>query len=959
MFEGLLTVRYITSKNCFCALSVNNFKRLQNNVLKLSYNDNETIHVSVDPLSGSVDDQSLGINSLYGKALGLEDSSLVAVSEISKPPTIQSVTITAVDSNDHLVLESLAENVQSTLLEQIRVLSNGQKFVIWIGTTIHVTVFVCDIKPVSPGKIDNLTEVVIKVPEKEFNSISNRRENSNELKDIDKTFNFLSECHNNEGNFIFRVVPFKEIVSQLGDLNSPFNVFVFRDSVSEKIKDTIKNSRLFLLKLLSNEDVEKSLYVRLLIFDDFLDDFKLKKMYTENLFLSDTLFNHLNCEIGARVRLEPYTNTSPEIKEIEIYTKRDYSIDVIQDFQQYLADNCKTYEFVLNSDVIWEIRSNLRCLIRFQPCQANFCVVTQDLVRNCKLIFINETIPQRETLDKKDFCVNNYATDVTNYKEIIDSNLFLCTYKTRSFCKMENILITGKPGTGKTTLAKIIAHKINSSPYFVHTKIINCKSIKGKTVESLHRLLSTTFFDLIHHQPSVLILDNLEILCENVNEGDALSQNTVYYNRVSEMLESIFENFCENNAVALLATVESTSKLHKNIYTTRGHHLFKHVYAINQLNKNDRKKLLEFFFVHYNHNEVDLEKLVEKTESFVMRDIFDFVNKTLFELYQNDFDKDTMKITEKYCEVALETVTETSLSGVNLLPSGDKNLDDIGGLADVKKLLIETMLWPAKFSNVFSNAPLRLPSGLLLYGPPGTGKTILAGAAAKHCGLRLISIKGPELLSKYIGASEQAVRDVFQRAQSAKPCILFFDEFDSLAPRRGHDNTGVTDRVVNQLLTQLDGIETLSGVFVLAATSRPDLLDPALLRPGRLDIHIRCPLPDKKSRLEILKVLSKSLNFSNDVNLEKIASATEGFSGADLQAVLYSAQLDSVKDLLQDEGNMQEFYYEIHQVQLMEALKNTRASLSKAEQLKYEQIYKRFEGGGSSDFTPGSRATLA
>ncbi|EFA04352.1 uncharacterized protein Pex1 [Tribolium castaneum] len=954
MFEGLLTVRYVTSKNCFCVLSVNNFKHLQNNVLKLSYNDNEAIHVSVDPLSGSVDDQSLGINSLYAKALGLEDNSLVTVSEISKPPTIQSVTITAVDSNDHLVLESLAENVQSTLLEQIRVLTNGQKFVIWIGATIHVTVTVCDIKPISPGKIDNLTEVVIIAPEKKIHPISN----SNESKNTDKTSKFLPECKNNDENLILRIVPFEEIVSQMRDLNSPFNVFVLRANVPQKIKDTINNTTLFLLKLLSNEDVDKSLYVRLIIVEDVLSDFVQNKLCLENVFVSNTLFTHLNCEVGARIRLEPHISTLPEIKEIEIYTKRDYSIDVVQKFQQYLADNCKKHEFVLNSDVILEIGSNVRCLVRFQPCQAKFCVVTQDLVRDCKLIFINETIPQREIFDKKEFLVDEYATDVANYNEIIDSCVFLCTYKTKSFNKLENVLITGKPGTGKTTLATIIAHKINSYPFFIHTKKINCKSVKGKTVESLHKLLSTTFFDLIHHQPSVLILDNLEILCENVNEGDALSPNTVYFNRVSEMLETLFEHFCENNAVAVIATAESASKLHKNIYATRGHHLFKHVFGINQLNKNDRKKLIEFFFANCNCD-VGLEHLVEKTESFVMQDLVDFVNKTLFESYQYDFDKDTMTITEKCCETALETVTETCLSGVNLLPSGDKNLDDIGGLSSVKKLLIETMLWPAKYPNLFSNAPLRLPSGLLLYGPPGTGKTILAGAAAKHCGLRLISIKGPELLSKYIGASEQAVRDVFQRAQSAKPCILFFDEFDSLAPRRGHDNTGVTDRVVNQLLTQLDGIETLSGVFVLAATSRPDLLDPALLRPGRLDIHLHCPLPQENSRLEILKVLSKCLNFSNDVDLGKIASATEGFSGADLQAVLYSAQLDSVKELLQDEANMQEFRCEIQQVQLMEAVKTTRPSLSKAEQLKYERIYRHFEGGGSSDFTPGSRATLA
>lgn len=164
--------------------------------------------------------------------------------------------------------------------------------------------------------------------------------------------------------------------------------------------------------------------------------------------------------------------------------------------------------------------------------------------------------------------------------------------------------------------------------------------------------------------------------------------------------------------------------------------------------------------------------------------------------------------------------------------------------------------------------------------------------------MNFISIQGPELLSKYIGASEQAVRDVFIRAQAAKPCILFFDEFESIAPRRGHDNTGVTDRVVNQLLTQLDGVEGLQGVYVLAATSRPDLIDPALLRPGRLDKCVYCPPPDQVSRLEILTVLSKSLPLADDVDLQHVASVTESFTGADLKALLYNAQLEALQGRL-------------------------------------------------------------
>lgn len=197
------------------------------------------------------------------------------------------------------------------------------------------------------------------------------------------------------------------------------------------------------------------------------------------------------------------------------------------------------------------------------------------------------------------------------------------------------------------------------------------------------------------------------------------------------------------------------------------------------------------------------------------------------------------------------------------------------GLHEARRILRETLEWPTKYAQIFANCPLRLRSGILLYGYPGCGKTLLASAVAKECGLNFISVKGPEILNKYIGASEKSVRDLFERASAAKPCVLFFDEFDSIAPKRyvvlyldiilfsrvssrdqadrcrGHDSTGVTDRVVNQMLTEMDGAQGLDGVYVLAATSRPDLIDPALLRPGRLDKAVFCDMPDLTDRLEV------------------------------------------------------------------------------------------------------------
>ncbi|KAG8905544.1 Peroxisome biosynthesis protein pex1 [Tulasnella sp. 403] len=241
--------------------------------------------------------------------------------------------------------------------------------------------------------------------------------------------------------------------------------------------------------------------------------------------------------------------------------------------------------------------------------------------------------------------------------------------------------------------------------------------------------------------------------------------------------------------------------------------------------------------------------------------------------------------------------TPLSLRDVKLQKS-EVQWSDIGGLHETRRTLRETLEWPTKYSAIFAKCPLRLRSGLLLYGYPGCGKTLLASAVARECGLNFISVKGPELLNKYIGASEKSVRDIFDRATAAKPCVLFFDEFDSIAPKRGHDSTGVTDRVVNQMLTQMDGAEGLDGVYVLAATSRPDLIDPALLRPGRLDKSLLCNMPDMDERFEILKALSRKVPTAESVDLRSLARDTEGYSGADLQAIIYNAHLEVVHETI-------------------------------------------------------------
>ncbi|GMH33057.1 hypothetical protein BSKO_00891 [Bryopsis sp. KO-2023] len=295
--------------------------------------------------------------------------------------------------------------------------------------------------------------------------------------------------------------------------------------------------------------------------------------------------------------------------------------------------------------------------------------------------------------------------------------------------------------------------------------------------------------------------------------------------------------------------------------------------------------------------------------------------------------------------------------------------EDVGGLHAVRAVLQEAVQLPIQFSSLMALCPLRLRTGVLLFGPPGCGKTYAVLAAVKAMHVRLISVKGPELFNKYIGASEAAVRGVFERAASCAPCVLFFDEFEALAPARGHDSTGVSDRVVNQLLTELDGVEGLQGVCVIAASSRPDLIDPALLRPGRLDRWVHCPLPSQTDRKEILHALSRKLHISEEILLGDLAERTEGFTGADLSALLSEAHLNAVNTFLErqpavEEETPQEI--QIGSVDFEAALTSVRPSVSADEIARLEGLYGRFKEDRSEAENKavllgnvGRRATLA
>lgn len=527
---------------------------------------------------------------------------------------------------------------------------------------------------------------------------------------------------------------------------------------------------------------------------------------------------------------------------------------------------------------------------------------------------------------------------------------------------LSSVLLTGTMGSGKTTIAKHMAEKLRTENlfhtiYFSCRKLVNDETRVSAIKESLERIFMSASWGARLGGRAVVVLDDLDKLCPVETELQVGNDNG-RSRQVSEAVRSIVRQYCTSNSgIVVLATAEGKESLNNVVVSG---HVVREIVELKAPDKTARRQVMESLvnrdaipaadaedasnisrpttsdgsaadesgdWLHGAAEQTEAEPSGSKAHGFIVDADLDFLevagqtdgympgdltvlvsrarNEAIIRAIGEspvDSKSGAVHLSRADFDQALKGFTPASLRNVSL-QSSTTTFESIGGLQETRKVLLETLQYPTKYAPIFSQCPLRLRSGLLLYGFPGCGKTLLASAVAGECGLNFISVKGPEILNKYIGASEKSVRDLFDRAQAAKPCVLFFDEFDSIAPKRGHDSTGVTDRVVNQLLTQMDGAEGLSGVYVLAATSRPDLIDPALLRPGRLDKSLLCDMPAAEDRLDIIKALFSKVRLSNELTesddaLEEVARRTEGFSGADMQALVSNSQLEAIHDVL-------------------------------------------------------------
>ncbi|GJJ68100.1 peroxin-1 [Entomortierella parvispora] len=493
-------------------------------------------------------------------------------------------------------------------------------------------------------------------------------------------------------------------------------------------------------------------------------------------------------------------------------------------------------------------------------------------------------------------------------------------------------LLCGPHGAGKTVVARSLIRKLaQNRETLAYCLEINCAEYAEDRLPVLMTKFQQWFDTAAFHSPSILFLEDLDrLIPAEVEHADSFRSR-----QIAEVFLQIATKMCKRfDRIAIVATAQQQVSVHPSLITS---HLLSEIIRLTPPGKTERKEMLQSLMetgpaiLQRSLPKIDLVSVASKTEGYLAADLKAFLERTVHEGavrniaaqveshnvntatsvpngagaestagHEGASGEQEFSLTQADFLKAQEGFVPSSLRGVKLQSSATSWLD-IGGLNETRKILLETLEWPTKYASIFSQCPLRLRSGLLLFGHPGCGKTLLASAVAKECGLNFISVKGPELLNKYIGASEKSVRDLFERAQAAKPCVLFFDEFDSIAPKRGHDSTGVTDRVVNQMLTQMDGAEGLDGVYVLAATSRPDLIDPALLRPGRLDKSLLCGMPTMEERFEILTCLARKMEVAEDVDLMDTARRTEGLTGADLQAVLYNAHLEAIRIAIERE----------------------------------------------------------
>ncbi len=462
----------------------------------------------------------------------------------------------------------------------------------------------------------------------------------------------------------------------------------------------------------------------------------------------------------------------------------------------------------------------------------------------------------------------------------------------------KGVLLHGPPGTGKTLIARAVASETDAT--FI---AISGPEIMSRFYGESEQRLRQIFEDAQKSAPSIIFIDEVDSIAPKREEvlGDL-------ERRIVAQLLSLMDGLTSRGEVIVIAATNRPNALDPAL--RRGGRFDREV-EIGIPNKSGR---LEILYVHTRgmplEESLDLNDIAEMTHGFVGADLASLCKEAAMHTISRmlpDLDVEEeipaeilemLKVSREDFLAAMKKIEPSAMREV-LVEIPEVHWSDIGGLEDAKQELREAVEWPIMYPEAFEAIGIRPPKGVLLYGPPGTGKTMIARAVATESRLNFISIKGPEIMSKWVGESERAVREVFRKAKQAAPALIFFDEIDSIVPARdsGRDSN-VTERVVSQLLTELDGLVELKDVVVMAATNRPDLIDPSLLRPGRFDRMIYIPMPDLSARKKIFEIYMRKMPIAGDVDIEELASRTEGYTGADIEMICREAGMLALREII-------------------------------------------------------------
>ncbi len=498
----------------------------------------------------------------------------------------------------------------------------------------------------------------------------------------------------------------------------------------------------------------------------------------------------------------------------------------------------------------------------------------------------------------------------------------------------KGVLLHGPPGTGKTLLAKAVANE--SEANFI---LINGPELMSKFYGESEKNLRDKFDEAEKTAPSIIFIDEIDAIAPKREESYGEVERRV----VSQIL-TLMDGLQSRGKVVVIGATNRPNAVDPAL---RRPGRFDRELIINVPDKDGRLQILK---IHTRNmpltKDVNLNELAGITHGFVGADISSLAKEAAMSVLRKVLPKikmedeipkevlETLVITRKDFFDALKTVRPSAMREV-LVETPNIKWQDIGGLTNIKQELVEAIEWPMKYPESFIKMGIKPPRGILLYGPPGTGKTLLAKAVANESEANFIQVKGPELLSMWVGKSEEGVRKIFERARQVAPCIIFFDEIDSMASRRGIElGSRVTEHVLNQLLAEMDGLEELQNIIVIGATNRPDMLDPAILRPGRFDRLLLVTPPGKEGRLEILKIHTKNMPLAKDVNIGKIAEEAEGYVGADIESLCREAAMLALRKNKEAK--------EVKKSNFDEAMKKVKASVSKDAIEKYKKVENEY-----------------